>query len=131
MPAKRAVSSVVKGTPVGFAAEVTGGGNAAPVYPKNIADLKKYLTSKDPQVIVIDGVYNFAGSEGTRTLKACNDYPCTPENGGQALLNTLNGCTKPTYDVKIDVAAYQGIQVQSQKTLVGKNGATLDGMSIY
>lgn len=127
MPVKRALSSVVNGKPIGFAAGVTGGGDAAAVYPKTIDDLKKYLTSKDPQVIVIDGEYDFAGSEGTQTEQACNGYPCTPENGGQALLNTLNGCTEATYDVEIDTAAYQGIQVQSDKTLVGKNGATLNG----
>ncbi|KAL6703440.1 hypothetical protein ACN47E_009699 [Coniothyrium glycines] len=130
MPVKRAISSLVKGKPVGFAAGVTGGGNVAAVYPTNIADLKKYLTSKDPQVIVIDRVYNFAGSEGKKTFKACNAYPCTPESGGQALLNTLNACTKPTYDVEIDLAAYQGINVQSQKTLIGKNGATLNGKGL-
>ena len=45
------------------------------------------------------------------------------------MLNTLKGCTTSTYNVVIDKAAYQGIQVQSNKTLVGKNGATLNGMS--
>ncbi|KAF1967340.1 pectin lyase-like protein [Bimuria novae-zelandiae CBS 107.79] len=130
LPAKRAISSVVSGKPIGFGAGVTGGGNVAPVYPKTIADLKKYLTSTAPQVIVIDGQYNFAGSEGTQTLQACNSYSCTPENGGQAMLNTLNGCTGSTYSVKIDTAAYQGIQVQSDKTLVGKNGATLNGKGL-
>lgn len=128
VPAKRAISSVVSGSPIGFASGATGGGNAKPVYPTTIADLKKYLTSKDPQVIVINGQYNFAGSEGTQTEQACNAYSCTPDNGGQGMLNTLKGCTTATYNVKIDTAAYQGIQVQSHKTLVGKNGATLNGM---
>lgn len=45
---------------------------------------------------------------------------CTPENGGQSLLNTLGGCgTASTYSATIDVAAYQGINVASDKTLVG------------
>ncbi len=87
----RAISSVVTGTPFGFASGVTGGGNAAPVYvgsplvagllltdtfryPKTIADLKKYLTSTSPQVIVISGTFNFAGSEGTKVYAACNQY---------------------------------------------------------
>ncbi|KAL1601474.1 hypothetical protein SLS60_006389 [Paraconiothyrium brasiliense] len=130
LPVKRAISSVVSGTPIGFASSATGGGDAIPVYPTTIDDLKKYLTSSDPQVIVIDGEYNFAGSEGTQTLQACNSYSCTPENGGQALLNTLNGCSTSTYDVEIDTAAYQGIQVKSDKTLVGKNGATLNGKGL-
>jgi hypothetical protein len=124
VPVKRAISSVVSGSPIGFASGATGGGDATPVYPTTIDELKKYLTSKDPQVIVVDGEYNFAGSEGTQTEQACNTYSCTPENGGQGMLNTLNGCTTSTYDVEIDTA---GIQVQSDKTLVGKNGATLNG----
>ncbi|KAH6692857.1 pectin lyase fold/virulence factor [Leptodontidium sp. 2 PMI_412] len=116
----RAVSSVVTGTPFGFASAVTGGGTTAPVYPKTIADLKKYLTSTSPQVIVISGTFDFAGSEGTEVHAACNQYSCTPENGGQSLLNTLGGCgTASTYSATIDVAAYQGINVASDKTLVG------------
>ncbi|KAL5386645.1 hypothetical protein DPSP01_004009 [Paraphaeosphaeria sporulosa] len=130
LPFKRAISSVVSGSPVGFASGATGGGDATPVYPTTIADLKKYLTSKNPQVIVIDGQYDFAGSEGTQKEQACNIYSCTPENGGQGMLNTLNGCTTATYNVEIDTAAYQGIQVQSHKTLVGKNGATLNGKGL-
>ncbi|KAM0457791.1 hypothetical protein ACHAPV_006336 [Trichoderma viride] len=129
---KRAgISSIVKGTPVGFASSVTGGGTVPPVYPTTIAQLKSYLTSTSPQNIVISGTFNFAGSEGTVTLPACNAYPCTPSNGGQALLNTLSGCgSLSTYNVTLDSAAYNAINVQSDKTLVGINGATLNGKGL-
>ncbi|KAM0470232.1 hypothetical protein ACHAPX_010020 [Trichoderma viride] len=129
---KRAgISSIVKGTPIGFASSVTGGGTVAPVYPTTIAQLKSYLTSTNPQNIVISGTFNFAGSEGTVTLPACNAYPCTPSNGGQALLNTLSGCgSLSTYNVTLDSAAYNAINVQSGKTLVGINGATLNGKGL-
>lgn len=127
---KRAISSVVSGTPVGFASAVTGGGDAEPVYPKTIDELKEYLTSSEPQVIVISGELDFTGSEGTETYQACNSYDCTPEDGGQALLNTLNGCSISTYDVEIDVAGYQGINVAKDKTLVGKDNATLNGKGL-
>ncbi|KAK0101850.1 hypothetical protein ONS95_001337 [Cadophora gregata] len=128
----RQISSVVTGKPLGFASGVTGGGNVAPVYPKNIADLKKYLTAKTPQVIVISDTFNFVGSEGTKSFSACNAYPCTPENGGQSLLNTLGGCgSRPTFSVTLDAAGYQGINVASDKTLVGvgKN-AVLNGKGL-
>lgn len=116
---------------MGFASAVTGGGDAAPVYPTTIDELKDYLTSEDPQVIVISGTYDFAGSEGTSDFDACNSYDCTPEDGGQALLNTLDGCgSTPTYSVSLDTAAYQGIQVASDKTLVGKDKATLKGKGL-
>lgn len=105
------------------------GGDTEAVYPTTIDDLKTYLTSDDPQVIVIEGEFNFAGSEGTTSLTACNGYSCTPDEGGQALLNTLNSCTESTYDVEIDTAAYQGIQLGSNKTLVGSGtGAILNGL---
>ncbi|KAH8200939.1 hypothetical protein TruAng_004877 [Truncatella angustata] len=128
---KRAISSIVSGTPVGMASSVTGGGTATVVYPTTIAQLKAYLTSDDPQNIVISGTFNFVGSEGTTSLTACDAYPCTTSAGGQALLNTLGGCgSKSTYSVSIDTAGYQGINVKSNKTLVGKNGATLNGKGL-
>lgn len=125
-----AISSVVSGTPMGFASGTTGGGDADPVYPTTIADLKTYLTSSDPQVIVISGEFDFSGSEGTQSLQACDSYSCTPDNGGQAMLNTLSGCSGTTYAVSIDTAAYEGINVASDKTLVGKDGATLYGKGL-
>lgn len=128
---KRAISSVVSGTPMGFASAVTGGGDAEPVYPTTIDDLKTYLTSEDPQVIVISGELDFSGSEGTESYDACDSYDCSPDDGGQALLNTLDGCgSTSTYSVEIDTAAYQGINVASDKTLVGKDKATLNGKGL-
>ncbi|KAI3322340.1 polysaccharide lyase family 1 protein [Xylariaceae sp. AK1471] len=128
---KRVVSSIVSGTPIGFASGATGGGSAATVYPTTIAELKAYLTSDSPQNIVISGTFNFAGSEGTKTFAACNAYSCTPSNGGQALLNTLSGCgSTSTYSVTVDAAAYAAINVKSNKSLVGKNGATLNGKGL-
>ncbi|KFY21460.1 hypothetical protein V493_07388 [Pseudogymnoascus sp. VKM F-4281 (FW-2241)] len=113
-------SSVVSGSPMGFASGVTGGGDAAPVYPTTIEDLTSYLTSKEPQVIVISGPFDFVGSEGTESVKACDAYSCNPTNGGQALLNTLEGCgDKELYDITFDKAGAQGINVASDKTLVG------------
>lgn len=82
-------------------------GDAATVYPTTTDELKEYLTSSEPQNIMISGTYDFTGSEGTSTYGACDSYPCSPSDGGQALLNTLNGCgDNAVYDVEIDTAAY-------------------------
>ncbi|PBP21127.1 polysaccharide lyase family 1 protein [Diplocarpon rosae] len=118
---KRVLSPLVSGSPPGFASNTTGGGTASP--------LTTYLTSSSPQVIVLSGTYDFAGSEGTVTKTACNAYSCTPAQGGQALLNTLNGCASnlALYDVNIDQAAFSPIWVRSDKTVVGTNGATIKG----
>ncbi|KAK2628756.1 hypothetical protein QTJ16_001859 [Diplocarpon rosae] len=126
---KRALSPLVSGSPPGFASNTTGGGTASPVYPTSIAQLTTYLTSSSPQVIVLSGTYDFAGSEGTVTKTACNAYSCTPAQGGQALLNALNGCASnlALYDVNIDQAAFSPIWVRSDKTVVGTNGATIKG----
>jgi hypothetical protein len=140
----RAVSSIVTGTPFGFASSVTGGGTVAPVYvhifsepgnplltstiryPTTIAELKSYLTSSEPQNIVISGTFDFVGSEGTETIQACNIYDCTPAEGGQGILNTLGGCSGYSlYDATIDIAGYQGIQVTSDKTLGGTGSNTV------
>lgn len=126
-----AQSSIVSGSAPGFATGVTGGGNAEPVYPNTIEDLKSYLTSSEPQNIVISGTFDFGGSERTQTHTACNTYECTPENGGQAILNTLGACSGvSSYEVEVDTAAYTGIEVKSDKTLVGDGtGAILNGKS--
>ncbi|KAI7552051.1 polysaccharide lyase family 1 protein [Hortaea werneckii] len=127
-----AQSSIVSGSAPGFATGVTGGGNAEPVYPNTIEDLKSYLTSSEPQNIVISGTFDFGGSERTQTHTACNTYECTPENGGQAILNTLGACSGvSSYEVEVDTAAYTGIEVKSDKTLVGDGtGAILNGKGL-
>ncbi|PBP17494.1 hypothetical protein BUE80_DR011736, partial [Diplocarpon rosae] len=126
---KRALSPLVSGSPPGFASGTTGGGAASPVYPSSIAQLTTYLTSSSPQVIVLSGTYDFAGSEGTVTKTACHAYSCTPAQGGQALLNTLNGCASSLalYEVNIDQAAFRPIWVGSDKTIIGTHGATIKG----
>ncbi|KAJ7851812.1 pectin lyase E [Mycena olivaceomarginata] len=99
--ASAAISSVVTGVPVGFGSATTDDGTVTAVHPMTIADLRTYLTSSSPQVIV-----NFAGSEGNQSLTACN----APR--------TLSPSTQ------------LGIEVASDKTLVGTNGATLNGKGL-
>ena len=46
-------ADAVKGAAEGFAKGVTGGGSAAPVYPKTNAELVSYLGDSSPRVIVL------------------------------------------------------------------------------
>ncbi|KAH9204343.1 pectin lyase fold/virulence factor [Leptodontidium sp. 2 PMI_412] len=124
---KRAISSLLNGSPIGFASATTGGGDADPVYPTTIQELTEYLTSTEPQVVVISGTFDFIGSEGTMTAQACNAYSCTPDNGGQSLLDTVNGCGGDTFEVTLDKAGYQPLWIQSDKTLIGTGGAIIKG----
>lgn len=129
--AEAAISSLISGTPMGFASAVTGGGDADPVYPTTIEELTEYLTSTDPMVIVLSGTYDFVGSEGDTTEEACDNYSCGPNDGGQALLNVLSGCGDSTlYEVTLDKAGMTGIEVQSDKTIIGTDDATLNGKGL-
>lgn len=49
----------VSGAAEGFAAGVSGGGSATPVYPKSLGDLVSYLGDDEPRVIVLDKTYVF------------------------------------------------------------------------
>ena len=81
----------VVGKPFGFAVGATGGGNAAPQYPANIAQLKTWLTDSTPRVIVIDREWNFIGSEGRVTETGCRPTSNScPGNGGQDAINGAN-----------------------------------------
>ncbi|GAB9477078.1 hypothetical protein Gpo141_00014137, partial [Globisporangium polare] len=46
----QSTSAVTIGSATGLAAGTTGGGNATPVYPKDINELKSYLSDSQPRV---------------------------------------------------------------------------------
>ncbi|KAJ6487644.1 pectin lyase fold/virulence factor [Mycena sanguinolenta] len=120
-----AQSSIVTGTAPGFAAGVTGGGSAPTTFISTTAELITALESTGPMNIVIGGTFDFRGTEGTTTLPSCFPYTCVPSAGGQGLLNTLDGCgSLPLTNVVLDTAGIEGINVQSDKTLVGLGTTT-------
>ncbi|KAK2757337.1 hypothetical protein FQN54_004851 [Arachnomyces sp. PD_36] len=61
----------VYGTAECFAAGITGGGDASPIEPADIDELKELLTSADPGVIILSQEYDFIGSEGETEGNAC------------------------------------------------------------
>ncbi|KDO16080.1 hypothetical protein SPRG_18383 [Saprolegnia parasitica CBS 223.65] len=70
-----ALDAVSGASTPGVAAGVTGGGNAAPVYPKNTNELKAYLQDAVPRVIVLNKTFDFRGTEGTTSETECRpDY---------------------------------------------------------
>ncbi|KAF5026452.1 hypothetical protein F66182_1439 [Fusarium sp. NRRL 66182] len=109
----------LSGSAQGFAQGVTGGGNAAAVTPKNIKELVTYLTDNKPRVIVLDRTYDFIGSEGTVREKGC--APWKIGAGCQTAINAANNwCgNNPKVDVVYDKAGTNGIQVASDKTIIG------------
>ncbi|CAH0027088.1 unnamed protein product [Clonostachys rhizophaga] len=116
----------VVGTPYGFATGVTGGGSATPAVPSSITQLKEWLADDAPRVIMIDKTFNFIGSEGTVTEPGCrlNTGTCTALNGGQDTIKTGDcDANEVRITVTYDKASYLGMEVGSNKSLVGKGSA--------
>lgn len=110
--AGNAAAISVSGAAEGFAAGVTGGGNAPPVYPDNIDELVSYLGDDQERVIVLDKTcvlrfcilqsdstncscltptrFDFTGSEGTVTGKGCAPWGTAP--GCQLAIDSNNWC---------------------------------------
>lgn len=83
--------------------------------------LKSWLADDTPRVIMIDKTFNFLGSEGTVTEMGCRlKDSCTAANGGQDTIKT-SGCdaNETPVQVKYDKASYLGMDVGSNKSLVG------------
>ncbi|TKY90261.1 hypothetical protein EX895_000259 [Sporisorium graminicola] len=115
--------SAISSKPHGFAAGVTGGGSATPIVPKDIHELTKLLLDPQPQVIHLDKVYDFRGSEGV-----CTDCPvCIPDSyakcpgKGQLAVDDGQGWCKgrPPTKVTYDKAGVTPIRVASNKSIIG------------
>ncbi|KAI8921167.1 pectate lyase a [Powellomyces hirtus] len=109
----------------GFGSRVTGGGEVRPVYPKDNAELIKYLEDSRPRVIYLNRMYNFVGSEGRKTEVGCRPASNTcPARGQDAINAASNWCgDAPKVNVDYDVAGTKAINVQGHKTLrgIGRN----------
>lgn len=122
MPALVAAQSGVVGSATGFASGVTGGGSATAAAPSDVAELISWLEDSTPRVILVDKEFNFLETEGTKTATGCRpDSNTCPDNGGQDAINEANWCSSdyPSVDVTYDQAAMEGINVGSNKSLVG------------
>ncbi|GAB9477755.1 hypothetical protein Gpo141_00014896, partial [Globisporangium polare] len=109
------------------------GGNATPVYPKDINELKSYLSDSQPRVIYLNKAYDFRGSEGSKTENGCRPLAhrlCLAKNNGYkgqdvilqsgGMANT-GGCIEGTsVSVTYDIAATKNpLQIMDNKTIRG------------
>ncbi|KAI0018051.1 putative pectin lyase [Xylariomycetidae sp. FL0641] len=114
----------LSGAADGFAAGVTGGGDAEPVYPTSTDELISYLGDSSPRVIVLNQEFDFTGTEGTETGSGCS--PWGTDSACQIAINQNDWCTNyqpdaPVVDsITYDAAATLGITVASDKTLIGE-----------
>ncbi|EUC29164.1 polysaccharide lyase family 1 protein [Bipolaris zeicola 26-R-13] len=125
----------VKGAAEGFAKGVTGGGSAAPVYPKTNAELVSYLGDSQARTIVLTKTFDFTGSEGKATSAGCR--PWGTGSACQIAINKDGWCdnyqkTAPKVpSITYDKAGVIGITVGSNKSLVGQgNKGVIKGKGI-
>ncbi|PLW16684.1 hypothetical protein PCANC_13342 [Puccinia coronata f. sp. avenae] len=124
-PGGKTPSKDGKPVPFGFGAKVTGGGNAIPQTPKNIAELQAWLTDKVPRVILINRVYDFTTSSGNVTAAACQPWkPCPNGLQVQTAKNYKDWCSREkkvasNLQISLQASALDPIKVSSHKTLLG------------
>jgi pectate lyase len=116
-------ASGVSGTAFGFATGTTGGGSASPASPSDTTQLTEWLTDSTPRVILIDKEFNYLGTSGKCTdCKCCIPDSNTCGSSGQDAidLDSSSWCgSYPTTTCTYDKAAIEGIDVASNKSIVG------------
>ncbi|KAF9464634.1 pectin lyase fold/virulence factor [Collybia nuda] len=83
----RIVPAFAIGSSEGFASGVTGGGSATAQTPTSISQLATWLSDSTARVIVLDKIFDFTTSEGTRTGSVCSPWTCSP-NPQQAIADS-------------------------------------------
>ncbi|KAL4819537.1 pectin lyase fold/virulence factor [Aspergillus spinulosporus] len=121
----RSASAQVVGTPSGFAAGTTGGGDATPQTPSSLDELVEWITDDTPRVILIDREWSFIGTEGTTSTQCCSTRTTTCEGGtsaGQAWIG--DACDDGTWvSCTYDNAGTSPLDVGSNKSIVGVGSA--------
>lgn len=113
-PLSAAIS--VSGSAEGFAAAVTGGGDADPQVPSDINELKEWLTDDTPRVIVLEKEYDFTESEGTTSGTVCASWG----SGDSCQKIIQDDCgDSPSSQETWYTAGTTGMDVGSNKTILG------------
>lgn len=120
-------SAAATGKAEGFAAGVTGGGNAPEVTPQTTDELIKYLGDSEPRNIILTKEFNFIGTEGSATEAGCS--PWGTGAGCQQAINHGDWCNREqpnapkVASITYDKAGVSGIPIKSNKSLIGKGSA--------
>ncbi|KAK6537368.1 hypothetical protein TWF694_011560 [Orbilia ellipsospora] len=114
----------VVGKAFGFATGTTGGGNAVPAAPSDIAQLQSWLADSTPRVILISKTFDFTTSQGSSTETGCIPSSDTCGSAGQLAINRANYCASfPATSVSFYNAAMTPLVVASNKSIVGVGSA--------
>ncbi|KAL4979201.1 pectin lyase fold/virulence factor [Aspergillus desertorum] len=119
-----AANAQVVGTPFGFGAATTGGGDATPAAPADTAELTKWLADDEPRVILIDKEFNFLGDKCTDCECCIPDSNTCGDSGQNAIEVGIGWCGDyPTTTCTYDKAGLDGLDVGSNKSIVGVGDA--------
>jgi pectate lyase len=121
--ASAASAQSVVGKAYGFAAGVTGGGNAAAVTPKDGAELAKLLSDDVARTIILDKTFDFTGTK--KTGAGCQRTNCSPAKGGQYFLGDLScggSDVTPVASITYDAAGDTPLVMGSNKSILGVGG---------
>ncbi|KAG1690409.1 hypothetical protein DVH05_028197 [Phytophthora capsici] len=136
----QSATAITIGSPSGLATGTTGGGDAAPVYPKTTKELVALLRDPAPQVVILNTTFDFRTLEGNTTAEGCRpDYmrKCIELNNGfksqdvilqDGGMNNTGGCTNGvSVNVTYDNAPFNRLNVRSNKTIrgVGQSGVIM------
>ncbi|OJI98919.1 hypothetical protein ASPVEDRAFT_80550 [Aspergillus versicolor CBS 583.65] len=120
----QSASAQVVGTPSGFGAGTTGGGDAEPQTPSSLDELVEWITDDTARTILIDREWNFIGTEGETTGQCCSTATTTCEGGtsaGQASIQDT--CDGTWIECTYDNAGPSPLDVGSNKSIVGVGDA--------
>lgn len=123
--AASASAQTVVGKAYGFAAGVTGGGNAAAVTPTTADELAKYLSDDTARVILITKEFDFTGKKATGS--GCDRKSCSASSSsGQFYLGELSCAASddnvPVSSITYDAAGPDALKVGSNKSILGVGG---------
>jgi pectate lyase len=119
-----AARAQVVGTPFGFGAGTTGGGDATPAAPADVTELTKWLADDEPRVILIDKEFNFLGDECVDCECCIPDSNSCGDAGQNAIEVGIGWCGDyPTTTCTYDNAGLDGLDVGPNKSIVGVGDA--------
>ncbi|KAL4810557.1 pectin lyase fold/virulence factor [Aspergillus unguis] len=119
-----AANAQVVGTPFGFGAGTTGGGNASPAAPADINELTEWLADDQERVILIDKEFNFLGDECTDCECCIPDSNTCGDSGQNAIEVGIGWCDPyPSTTCSYDNAGLDGLDVGPNKSIVGVGDA--------
>lgn len=126
-PKPTKLSPLVHGKPVGFASGVTGGGDAEPVWPRDVNELSDLLQDPEPRVIILDKTFDYTTAMGTGNIDGCKPWGDLEQKCQVALGLGGDWCNREKPDapkvqgLEFNKAGISPLWIRSHKTIIGSD----------